>query len=452
MIDDDTICAPATPPVNSTLALIRISGPDSLRTATCIFSKPEKIEHRNAVYGSLHEGEHRIDDVILVFYSAPESFSGEDMVEIICHGNQIIVHRILKLLKTKGIRMAEPGEFSKRAFLNGKMDLTEAEAINHVIRAKSEWEVDTALKQMHGSLREVIRKLRESITELKGDIETGIDFIDQEIEIISYSDARKRGEELLEQLKELHLRCRIGEKITHGIDVTITGKPNVGKSSILNLLLNQERAIVSEIPGTTRDMIKEAIHIKGIQLNLIDTAGIDKSRDRIEKIGIELSKEKIKTAALVLMVIDAETGIDEADRKIFGKLKNKRVIYLINKTDIAEEKAISLIEGSLDGVTVRFSAKTGAGLKELEDVLFSMLNREFVDIENSFVADLRVIDLIEKGIEGACRVVDLIERNETIEIVAFELQALLDTMSEITGEITPDDVLNSIFSRFCIGK
>jgi tRNA modification GTPase len=452
MIDDDTICAPATPPVNSTLALIRISGPDSLRTATCIFSKPEKIEHRNAVYGSLHEGEHRIDDVILVFYSAPESFSGEDMVEIICHGNQIIVHRILKLLKTKGIRMAEPGEFSKRAFLNGKMDLTEAEAINHVIRAKSEWEVDTALKQMHGSLREVIRKLRESITELKGDIEAGIDFIDQEIEIISYSDARKRGEELLEQLKELHLRCRIGEKITHGIDVTITGKPNVGKSSILNLLLNQERAIVSEIPGTTRDMIKEAIHIKGIQLNLIDTAGIDKSRDRIEKIGIELSKEKIKTAALVLMVIDAETGIDEADRKIFDKLKNKRVIYLINKTDIAEEKAISLIEGSLDGVTVRFSAKTGAGLKELEDVLFSMLNREFVDIENSFVADLRVIDLIEKGIEGACRVVDLIERNETIEIVAFELQALLDTMSEITGEITPDDVLNSIFSRFCIGK
>ncbi len=452
MIDDDTICAPATPPVNSTLAVIRISGPDSFRAASRIFNKPEKIEHRNAVYGSIYNGEHRVDDVILVPYRSPGSFSGEDMVEIICHGNQIIVHRILRLLKSEGIRMAEPGEFSKRAFLNGKIDLTEAEAINHVIRARSEWEVDTALKQMHGSLREVIVKIREAIIVLKGDVEAGIDFIDQEIEIISYTDARKRAEDLLEQLKDLHLRCRIGEKITHGIDVTITGKPNVGKSSILNLLLNQERAIVSEVPGTTRDMIREAIHIKGIQINLIDTAGIDKSRDRIEKIGIELSKEKIKTAAIVLMVIDAVTGIDKTDRNIFEKLKNKKVIYLINKTDIAEENAVCRIEGSLEGVTVRFSAKTGSGLKQLEEELFGMLNREYVDIENSFVADLRVIDLIEKGIEDAYRVVDLIEKNETIEIVAFELQALLDTMSEITGEITPDDVLNSIFSRFCIGK
>jgi tRNA modification GTPase len=452
MIDDDTICAPATPPVNSTLAIIRISGPASLRAASNIFSKPEKIEHRTAVYGSIYDDKHRIDDVILIPYRSPESFSGEDMVEIICHGNQIIVHRILKLLKSKGVRMAEPGEFSKRAFLNGKMDLTEAEAINHVIRAKSEWEIDTALKQMHGSLREVIGGIRESIIDLKGDIEAGIDFIDQEIEIISYSDAGKRAEDLLEKLKSLHLRCRIGEKIAQGIDVTITGKPNVGKSSILNLLLNQERAIVSEIPGTTRDMIREAIHIKGIQINLIDTAGIDKSSDKIEKIGIELSKEKIKTAAMVLMVIDAVTGIDEADRKIFGKLKNKRVIYLINKTDIAEEKAVSDIEGSLDGIILRFSARTGTGLKELEEEMLCVLNREYVDSENSFVAELRVMDLMEKGIEDAYRVVDLIERNETIEIVAFELQALLDTMSEITGEITPDDVLNSIFSRFCIGK
>jgi tRNA modification GTPase len=332
------------------------------------------------------------------------------------------------------------------------MDLTEAEAINHVIRARSEWEVDTALKQMHGSLREVIRKIRESIIELKGDVEAGIDFIDQEIEIISYSDACKRANELLEQLKDLHLRCRIGEKISYGIDVTITGKPNVGKSSILNLLLNQERAIVSEIPGTTRDMIKEAIQIKGIQLNLIDTAGIDKSQNSIEKIGIELSKEKIKTAAMVLMVIDADTGVGEADRKIFKKLENKRVIYLINKTDIAQKEAVSHIENSLDGVTVKFSAKTGKGLKKLEEELLGMLNREFIDIDNSFVADLRVIELIEKGIEDAYRVVDLIEKNVTIEVIAFELQGLLDTMSEVTGDITPDDVLNSIFSRFCIGK
>ncbi len=452
MIEDDTICAPATPPVNSTLAVIRISGPDSIRAAASIFNKPEKFQHRNAVYGSLYDKDHRVDDVILIPYRSPESFSGEDMVEIICHGNQIIVRSILKLLTSRGIRMAGPGEFSKRAFLNGKIDLTEAEAINHVIRARSQWEVDTALKQMHGSLREVIDRIRESIIGLKGDVEAGIDFIDQEIEIISYSETRKRAEELLEELKELHLRCRMGEKITHGIDVTIAGKPNVGKSSILNLLLNQERAIVSEIPGTTRDTIKEAIHIKGIQINLIDTAGIDKSKDRIEKIGIELSKEKIRSAALVLMVIDAVTGIDDTDRKIFARLKEKKVIYLINKTDIADDKGVSDIENSLEGIKVRFSAKTGTGLKDLEEELFGLLNREYADIENTFVADIRVIDLMEKGIEDLKRVLDLIERNETIEIVAFELQALLDTMSEITGEITPDDVLNSIFSRFCIGK
>ncbi len=449
---DDTIYAPATPPVNSPIAVIRISGNESFRAVENYFSRKDRLTPRHAYYGSLIDGGTLIDDVILVYYQASSSFTGEDMVEIYCHGNQFIVSSIVSLLRKLDMRIATPGEFSKRAFINGKIDLTEAEAINNIITATSQWEVETSIRQMHGSLKLMIHAIRDALIHLKADIECGIDFSDQDIEIITYHDARDRSSEIETMISETLKRCRIGEKLSHGIDVTIAGKPNVGKSSILNLILNQERAIVSHIPGTTRDLIRESVQINGLQVNLTDTAGIGKPGDEIEKIGIELSHRNIHRSALVLLVLDGTSGIDESDRNIMKAVDSKPLIYLINKMDIASDTTLDRIQDEIGGSGIPFSALEGTGMDRLESELARFLTSTFVDIESSYIADMRIIDLLEQSLTGINDTRKLLEKNEPEEIIAFELQTVLDSLGEITGEITPDDVLASIFSRFCIGK
>ncbi|MCU0846323.1 MAG: tRNA uridine-5-carboxymethylaminomethyl(34) synthesis GTPase MnmE [Spirochaetes bacterium] len=449
---EDTICAPATPPINSTLAIIRISGPDTLGTVNRIFTRPEKILPRSACYGSIIDRDSILDDVILVYYPAPGSFTGEEMAEIFCHGNQIIVRGILNLLCGIGIRMAEPGEFSKRAFLSGKIDLTEAEAINHIITARSEWEIHTAISQMHGSMKKAVGDIRDRLLLFKSDIEACIDFSDQDLEFINRSDAVKAAVEIKGMLTSLLKKCRIGEKLSHGIDITITGKPNVGKSSILNLILNQERAIVSDIPGTTRDVIREPIQIAGFHVNLLDTAGIAKPSDDIEKIGVGLSRKKINSAAIVLMVLDSTTGIEGYDSDLIKIISGKQSVFIINKTDLTDESRVRGIIAELGRNAIAFSAKTGAGLEELEAAIANILKAEFVGHENSFIADTRIITLLEKSRDGISKIETLLGDGEPDEITAFEIQALLNTLGDITGEITPDEILDSIFSRFCIGK
>lgn len=449
---EDTICAPATPSVNSSIAIIRISGPDTRRAIDAHFSHGDGLKPRHAHYGSLLDRGAQVDDVIVIYYPAPNSYTGEEMAEIFCHGNQIIVKKIIMLLNDRGVRMAEPGEFTRRAFLNGKIDLTEAEAINHIIIAKSEWEIETSLRQMHGSLRNVIMSIRTSITGFKADIEAGIDFTDEDIEFVTPDQALKAARGIRDAIGDLLARCSMGEQLSHGIDITITGKPNVGKSSVLNLLLNQERAIVSSIPGTTRDIIREPFQICGMHVNLVDTAGIDTPGDEIEKIGIDLSHRKIETSPFIILVLDARSGIHDADLRILEKTRNKKRIILINKTDIAGPEAIAAIQRKLGEEAVLFSALTGAGLKDLKDAMKRKIQNEYVQIENSFIADMRIIALLKQASSTMEKIYDLIESRSPGEIVAFELQSLMDILGAVTGEITPDDILDSIFSRFCIGK
>jgi tRNA modification GTPase len=449
---EDTICASATPPFNSPLSIIRISGPETLGAVKSIFQFPQKMQHRTAVYGTISSDGEPIDDTVVVFYQSPSSFTGEDMAEISCHGNPIVVRKLIRLLNKLGIRLAEPGEFSKRAFLNGKIDLTEAEAINHIITARSDWEISSAITQMHGALGDVVKDIRERVIRIKADIESGIDFIEEDIEFISHEEALKQVDEINTSVTELHRRCRVGEKLSHGIDVPIVGRPNVGKSSILNLILNRERAIVSDIPGTTRDLINEIVQFAGIPVNLIDTAGITETECEIEKKGIELSAGKIETASIVIMVLD-NSGINDADAEILNKLKNKKKIILANKIDLAGEKDkyLKSIEEKA-GRIIPFSAKTGEGLDMLELAVAGILENEFVDYRSSFISDMRVVDILEKALANIDNCKHLISLKEPQEIIAFELQSLIDCVSEITGEISPDDILDSIFSRFCIGK
>ncbi|HOO72671.1 MAG TPA: tRNA uridine-5-carboxymethylaminomethyl(34) synthesis GTPase MnmE [Spirochaetota bacterium] len=448
---DDTFCAPATAPVDSSIAVIRVNGPAALETVRSFFSRPEKIIPREACHGTVLDEGKPVDDVIILYFKSPATYTGDDLVEIHCHGNQFIVHRLIKMLMNRGVRIAEPGEFTRRAFINGKMDLTEAEAVNHIITARSDWEVETSLKQMHGSLRQAVNEIRDRLITLKADIESGIDFIEEDIEFISSSEALDSINKISAAIKDMITRCRTGQKLSRGIDLAIVGKPNVGKSSILNLLLNQERAIVSDIPGTTRDMIKETVQIKGIHLNIIDTAGIGIPSDEIERIGIELTGKKIEEASLVLCVLDATTGITEQDRPVLEKVQSKSVFYLINKIDLTRD-AIESIDKNLPREAIPFSARTAEGIGILETEISDFLRNAFVDYRNSFIADVRVITLLEKALGSATEAALVIEKNEPPEIIAFEIQALIDYFSEITGEITPEDVLNSIFSRFCIGK
>lgn len=448
----DTICAPATAPVNSSLAIIRISGPESYRAACSIFSSPEKISHRHAAYGSIIEEETVLDDVILIYYKSPSSFTGEDMVEIYCHGNPLVVSNIFQLLCRKGMRMAEPGEFSRRAFLNGKMDLTKAEAINSLINARSDWEIEASLSQMHGSLQGAVKALRESVVLLKADIEAGIDFIDQDIEFVSYSGALDTLRGIDQGINDLYSRCRVGERVSRGIDVILAGRPNVGKSSLLNLILNEERAIVSEIPGTTRDLIRETLQIGGVRINLTDTAGLGDPGDEIERIGIERSRKSIAEASLVLIVIDASAGITPEDRGVIDTVEGSRKIYLLNKIDKVDKNEVERIinESGINFISV--SAKTGEGFRDLENSISRIISEEFTDFKNSFLADARIMAILEKSAASVKDVMSLLEINELPEIIAFELGELMHNLEEITGEVTPDDVLGSIFSRFCIGK
>jgi tRNA modification GTPase len=305
---------------------------------------------------------------------------------------------------------------------------------------------------MHGSLRDAIGDIRNRIIEFKADIEAGIDFSEEEIDLIQPEKMHRAALDIRGLIEDLQGRCRTGEQLSRGIDITITGKPNVGKSSILNLLLNQERAIVSSIPGTTRDIIREPFQLCGMHVNLVDTAGIDAPGDEIERLGIELTHRNIESSPFIIMVLDAFVGLNEADWSILAKTRNKKRVILINKTDIAKPGDIPRIQREVGEGTIPFSALTGEGLGVLKDEISRRIKNEYVQIENSFIADLRVVVLLDNAAAVTARITSLVAERGPGEIIAFELQALMDILAEITGEITPDDILDSIFSRFCIGK
>ena len=451
-MSSDTICAPASAPVNSSIAIIRVSGPESYGAACSIFSKSNLIKNRYAAYGSIIDGDTIVDDVVLVFYSGPASFTGEDMTEIFCHGNPLVVSRILRVLFRHGVRAAGPGEFSKRAFLNGRMDLTAAEAINSLINARSEWEISASLSQMHGSLRDAVAALREELVLLKADIEADIDFSDQDIEFVSYESALVRVRSVEDSLIDIRRRCGEGRRASHGLDVILAGRPNVGKSSLMNLILNEERVLVSDIPGTTRDLIRETLQIAGIRINLTDTAGIGEPSDDVERMGIELTRKKIADASVVLMVIDASSGITAEDKEIISSIGNKKCLFILNKIDLVDKNFAKSLSRETGYPFIPISAKSGVGFADLEDALKGVVSGEFSDCKNSFLADVRVLNILDSAIERMSGLSELFGRHELPEIIAFELDELVAILSEVTGEITRDDVLGSIFSRFCIGK
>ncbi|MBU7007549.1 tRNA uridine-5-carboxymethylaminomethyl(34) synthesis GTPase MnmE [Phosphitispora fastidiosa] len=461
---EDTIAAISTPIGSAGIGIVRLSGKKAVMIAESIFrGKKRKLTEAPAFsisYGHIiNRNEEVIDEVLVSIMRAPKSFTAEDVVEINCHGGVVAVRKVMEIVLKEGARLAEPGEFSKRAFLNGRIDLAQAESIIDLINAKTEKSLQVAVGQLAGTLSENIRFMRSQLLELIAHIEAGIDFPEDNIEEITVTKIRKKLGEVLGDIRKLIETADTGKILREGIKTVIIGKPNVGKSSLLNALLREKRAIVTDVPGTTRDIIEEVVSIRGIPLKLVDTAGIRETEDYVEKMGVERSKEMFIGADLVLFMTDASTGLTEEDREIIKLMKNKNSLVIINKTDLKKQSDFLEIDFSeIKGFVgpkdiVEMSLVTGEGLEALEEKIEQLVyaGRVFVqdDVMITNIRHKNSLELVQHSLEEA---VNTINADMPVDCVAIDLKAAWEALGEITGETVSEDILDQIFSQFCIGK
>jgi tRNA modification GTPase len=449
----DTIVAVATPPGKGAIAILRLSGPDSWKIVQKHLRTRSEIVPRKAIHGWIHENGEDVDEVVVIFYKSPKSYTGEDMVEVMCHGGPLVVKKMLDLFLRSGTRMAEPGEFTKRAFLNGKMDLTSAEAVRDLIEAKSETSLKLSLRNLKGGLKDFVESLRRELIEVLAEIRVELDYPD-EIET-NTGEVVTRLERIKEKLTEELKKADAGILLNRGFRMVIVGKPNVGKSTLLNRLLNEDRAIVTDIPGTTRDVISEEIVIRGILFRIVDTAGVrSETNDLVERLGIERTLQEIEKADIVLFVLDASSPLDEEDRKILERIKNKRYLVVINKVDVVEKINEEEIKNKLgtDRHMVKISALKGEGLEKLEESIYRETQEIFERGSDSLITNLRQKQLLENvkaHLEDAIR---SLKEGMPVDMASIDLERALNLLDEVTGRSFREDLLDTIFSNFCVGK
>lgn len=459
MYEKDTIVSPITSVAGGSVSLIRISGTDAIKTTNTFFPSInlEEEEGGSFFFGKLFSGSKEIiDEVIVYLFKAPKSYTGENVIEIGCHSNVFIVEEILQLFLKNECRIANPGEFTQRAFLNGKMDLTQAEAVADIISSKSKIGVKNSLHILEGRLSSKISKLKQNIIDIASLLELGLDFSEEEIEIVSNSQFISTLKTFLSETEMLLGSFSNSRQFQKGVEVLIAGKPNVGKSSIMNALLEKDRVIVSHIPGTTRDLIHEDIIIDNTLVRLIDAAGIRFTEDQIEASGVDRAKKLLKTADIILVVFDLSTEIEKDDIEILNTLikeKNRRLIFIGNKTD---KKALLQTEEYLKSFsveTVFVSAKEDDKIDELREVISRHIKKdENLNPEDILLTNKRHYDILLKVKNQVRATMDSFLKEPGHEFIALDLREVINTLSEITGEITTDDILNNIFSNFCIGK
>ena len=461
--NEDTIAAIATPPGNGGIAIIRISGPKSSEMLELIFRpgrgsitgmppEPHRLYHGHIVNPSTND---IADEVLCVLMRSPNSYTGEDVVEIHSHGGHLVPKRILEILFSHGARPANPGEFSQRAFLNGKMDLAQAEAVSDIINARTEEGLKQAELQLEGALSQKIGGFKELTLDILAEIEAQVDFPEDEIDPIVKENIFKRINSLILGIRGLLETYEEGRILKHGVKTAILGKPNVGKSSLLNMILMKERAIVSPVPGTTRDFIEECIDVRGIPLVLIDTAGIRRTYDEIEHEGVRLAKKTADEAELLLIVLDGSEALDSDDMEVLQGAAGRRAIFILNKSD----KGITLNSEALPSIVhpdrvVHTSARLGTGKEVLKDSIRMLLTGEDAHTDGSeiILTGLRHKLALERAADRLISFMKLLENGESPEYLAIELRAAMDSLGEITGEVTTEDILGRIFSKFCIGK
>ncbi|MFN3759244.1 MAG: tRNA uridine-5-carboxymethylaminomethyl(34) synthesis GTPase MnmE [Algoriphagus aquaeductus] len=452
---EDTIIALATPQGVGAIAVIRLSGKNAIKATNEVFfgKNLEEVPTHTIHFGTIRDGEKIIDEVLVSVFKAPKSFTKENVVEISTHGSSYIINQVLKLFVRKGIRLAKPGEFTQRAFLNGQFDLAQAEAVADLIHADSETSHQAALNQMRGGFSSEIQELRNQLIHFASMIELELDFVEEDVEFASRDDLRRLVERILRIVEELILSFDLGNVIKNGVPTVIAGKPNAGKSTLLNALLNEEKAIVSDIAGTTRDFIEDEISIGGVIFRFIDTAGLRETTDTIEAIGVSRTQEKMKTASLILYLFDlSDTDLVEINRDI-NKLENLGVPFLkvANKTDKSKENIISELKEKHPD-TIFISAGKKENLEGLKARILELVNLDKFRTGNTIITNVRHYDSLTKTRESLLDVLTGLDSQVTNDFLAMDIRRALHYLGEITGQVTTDDLLANIFSKFCIGK
>lgn len=458
MIKTDTIAAISTGMTSSGIGIVRISGEEAFAIADKMYvsrtgKKLSSMPSHTIQYGFIADGEDTVDEVLVMLMRAPRSFTAEDTVEINCHGGVYAMKRILELALKCGARCAEPGEFTKRAFLNGRIDLSQAEAVIDVIQAKNEYALKSSVSQLRGSVLKVIQELRSKIIYEIAFIESALDD-PEHISLENYPQKlESKVSDMKDLLKKLIASSENGKRMREGIKTVIIGKPNAGKSSLLNLLLGEERAIVTDIAGTTRDTLEEQITIHGISLNIIDTAGIRETDDTVEKIGVKKAKTSAEEADLILYVVDSSSAFDENDEQILDLIKDRKTIILLNKIDLQSVTTEYMIKEKTDKPIIPISAKEETGLDLLEDTIKDLFYNGKISFNDEiYITNMRQKAALENAFSSLCKVQESIEMCMPEDFFSIDLMSAYEELGSITGESVGEDLVNEIFGRFCMGK
>ena len=450
---NDTIAAISTSLGVGAISIIRVSGNESISIVNKLFKGDnlEKVESHTIHYGFIMDNNKKIDEVLVSVMRAPKTFTAEDVVEINSHGSIASTKKILELLLSNGCRLAEPGEFTKRAFLNGRIDLLEAEAVMDIINSKTEKSLNMAVNQLSGGVSNLIKNLREDIIKTLANIEVNIDYPEYEdIEQVTINMLKDNVKNIRQKVNKILSESKDGQLIKNGIKTVIIGKPNVGKSSLLNLLLDEDKAIVTDIAGTTRDIVEGTITIDGIVLNIIDTAGIRKTDDVVESIGVKKSYSLIDDADLILYILNNNDEISSEDLEVLNKIKDKNSIVLINKTDLDQKLDINMIDNSN---IIKISVINNEGIDELKNKIKEMFNLEKLDQKDyNYLCNARSISLLNSCLDLLNNVEEGINNNVPIDMVEIDLKEVWNTLGEIIGVNYSDELIDQLFSQFCLGK
>lgn len=457
----DTIAAISTPPGEGAIGIVRLSGEDALAIADRLYQAGSKklsdVESHTINYGHIHnpKTDEVIDEVMVTVMRAPRTFTKEDVVEINCHGGVISVNRILQTVLQNGARMAEPGEFTKRAFLNGRIDLSQAEAVMDLIRAKTDRAMDVALRQLDGDLSKLIRNIRQIILNTLAEVEVNIDYPEyDDVEEVTTKLLKEKTIEVKDHVEQLLRTAQQGKILREGLETAIIGRPNVGKSSLLNRLVREEKAIVTDIAGTTRDTIEEYVNINGVPLKLVDTAGIRDTDDVVERIGVERSRKALQEADLILLLINQSEQLTQEDKDLLNATQEMNRIILLNKSDLtAKVTPIDLMDWSKPEQVIATSMLEQIGLDQLEKQIAEMFfSGETGEQDATYISNVRHIALLHDAVESLDEVLEGIDADMPVDLVQIDFTHAWELLGEITGDTVQDELLTQLFSQFCLGK